>query len=244
MKIETFVQWLQSLYIAIHLAPPLDDRIIPRDLSIPRPRRRRIPVRRAGDEDEATRHAEIVIEQFEIIRRQYPGLALMEEPGTEVGQAAIVEALTGLQEVGLIQSSSSINTGTINASINAATRTTSVPTIPTVRPRTPSTELTRAATAPSLNPSIDLETGKWRPEHNWSAMYDIIYAKRCSPVLNAKSPRKSNFIIVKGKRWLVDWATGKLTRVEPPDYGEIEGKIESAPGGEVRLGQYGDLVRV
>ena len=37
-KIETFVLWLQSLFAAIDLAPPLDDRQIPRDLSIPRPR--------------------------------------------------------------------------------------------------------------------------------------------------------------------------------------------------------------
>lgn len=230
MKIETFVQWLQSLYAAIHLAPPLDDREIPRDLSIPRPRRRRIPVQVPGETrsgDELTHNTEMVREQFEIIRRQYPGLADMEEPGTEVGQAAIVEALTGLREVGLIQVPSPINTATINA----ATRTTSMPTTPTARPRSPSLELTRATTTPSLNPSIDLETGKWRPEHNWSAMYDMIYAKRCSPVLNAKSPRKSNFIIMKGKRWLVDWATGHLTRVEPPAYGEIEGKVDGANGG-------------
>jgi len=41
-KIETFVHWLQSLNTAIDIAPPLDDRPLPRDLSIPRAHRRQL----------------------------------------------------------------------------------------------------------------------------------------------------------------------------------------------------------
>ena len=51
-------------------------------------------------------------------------------------------------------------------------------------------------------------------------MYDMMYAKRCMAVLTSRSPRKSNLVIMKGKQWIVDWATGAFTRCEPPDYGE------------------------
>jgi hypothetical protein len=38
-------------------------------------------------------------------------------------------------------------------------------------------------------------------------------------------------VIINGKQWIVDWATGTLTRCEPPDYGEIVGE----KGGEVQV---------
>ena len=50
----------------------------------------------------------------------------------------------------------------------------------------------------------------------------MIYAKHCMAVLLSRSPRKSNLIVIKGKQWVVDWETGKLTRCDPPDYAEIE----------------------
>ena len=42
-------------------------------------------------------------------------------------------------------------------------------------------------------------------------------------VLTSQSPRKSNFVVVQGKLWVVDWETGTLTRCGPPDYGECVG---------------------
>jgi len=149
----------------------------------------------------------------------------MEGPGQNVDpHSAIVEDLTGLEEVGSIQSSSSINHQNIPG------RCTSVPTVPTIQ--SPSLELERRASEPTpRHPSIDLETGKWRPEHHWSAMYDMIYAKRCMAILTSWSPRKSKFVIIKEKQWIVDWATGQLTRVGPPDYREVEGNFEGGMGG-------------
>lgn len=43
-------------------------------------------------------------------------------------------------------------------------------------------------------------------------------------ILTHRSPRKSNLVIMMGKQWVVDWATGKLERCQPPDYMELEGK--------------------
>ncbi|KAJ3941807.1 uncharacterized protein N0V96_008521 [Colletotrichum fioriniae] len=80
----------------------------------------------------------------------------------------------------------------------------------------------RLSTTSYPNEAIDPDTGKWAPEHQWSAAHDLLYAKLCYSVLLFKSPRKSNYIISKGKRWFVDWATGRMVRVLPPAYGEID----------------------
>ncbi|KAA8568646.1 hypothetical protein EYC84_007657 [Monilinia fructicola] len=86
----------------------------------------------------------------------------------------------------------------------------------TRRPRT----LQRRTPNPKPSHSFCPETGKWRPEHAWSPKYDMIYARRCMAVLTSRSPRKSNYLIMKGKEWIVDWSTGSLIRCEPPAYGE------------------------
>ncbi|ETS01467.1 hypothetical protein M419DRAFT_99681 [Trichoderma reesei RUT C-30] len=77
-------------------------------------------------------------------------------------------------------------------------------------------------TSMSQNPSIDPHTGKWFPEHQWSTAHDLLYAKLCYSNLLFRSPRKSNYIISKGKQWFVDWGTGRMVRVLPPAYGETD----------------------
>lgn len=70
------------------------------------------------------------------------------------------------------------------------------------------------------NNAIDPFSGKWLPDHTWSEAHDMIYAKLCYSNLLFRSPRKSNYIISKGKQWFVDWTTGKMVRVLPPSYDE------------------------
>jgi hypothetical protein len=50
----------------------------------------------------------------------------------------------------------------------------------------------------------------------------MLYAKLCYAVLLFRSPRKSNYVIAKGKKWFVDWTTGRMIRVLPPGYFEHE----------------------
>jgi len=69
------------------------------------------------------------------------------------------------------------------------------------------------------------------------------YAKRCMAILTCRSPRKSNFVIMKGKQWIVDWATGALTRWEPPEYGEVVGRSGGGMAKEKwKVGQYGEVI--
>ncbi len=80
----------------------------------------------------------------------------------------------------------------------------------------------RLSTTSYPNENIDPDTGKWAPRHLWTSTHDHLYAKLCYAVLLFKSPRKSNYIIAKGKQWVVDWSTGRMARVLPPEYGEVE----------------------
>ena len=57
----------------------------------------------------------------------------------------------------------------------------------------------RLSTTSRPHEGVDGETGKWRPGHVWTTTHDMIYAKLCYAVLLFRSPRKSNYIIMKGK---------------------------------------------
>lgn len=79
----------------------------------------------------------------------------------------------------------------------------------------------RLSTSSYPNVEIDPHSGKWVPDHRWTSAHDLLYAKLCYSNLLFRSPRKSNFIIRQGKKWYVDWNTGRMVRVLPPTYGEV-----------------------
>lgn len=251
-KIETFVLWLQSLFAAIDLAPPLDDREIPRDLSIPRRTRRRA---RAGFTN-VQLNANLVREQEEIISTQFPQLA-GPDPTEDPGDAAVSTTQGDNETVAEETESSSTPPSVDSPSPSQSTASLSLPepepssTTTVAASVSRSNLLSRARhaiqstthlnlTSNAPNPSITPE-GKWRPQHQWTHFYDMLYAKRCMAILTHRSPRKSNLVIMMGKQWVVDWATGKLERCQPPDYGELDWKDATS---EFRVGQSGNLIRV
>lgn len=231
-KIETFLHWLQSLFAAIDIAPPLDTRSLPRDFSIPRARRRRATCSTSFTDVE--RNAALVREQFEIMRQQYPRLvdaAIPEDPErqstetpTEQAQRPATSRPGSVLTLQRPSSSNDITPIPTNSSRLSRLQTQSTTAL-SQPPRLSHQPSTSSSTISEAHPSISPETGKWRPEHQWSAMYDMMYAKRCMAILTSRSPRKSNLVIMKGKQWVVDWATGAFTRCEPPDYGECIGEV-------------------
>ncbi|KAK0646224.1 hypothetical protein B0T16DRAFT_330238 [Cercophora newfieldiana] len=72
------------------------------------------------------------------------------------------------------------------------------------------------------NEHIDPDTGKWTPRTKWTETHDQLYAKLCYAVLLFKSPRKSNYVVMDGRRWYVDWNSGRMIRLLPPAYGEVD----------------------
>ncbi|KAL2679270.1 hypothetical protein Neosp_010037 [[Neocosmospora] mangrovei] len=75
---------------------------------------------------------------------------------------------------------------------------------------------------PYSDDSIHPVTGKWFPQCRWSSAHDMLYAKLCYSNLLFKSPRKSSYVISSGKTWFVDWSTGRMVRVLPPAYEEVD----------------------
>jgi hypothetical protein len=236
-KIETFVLWLQSLFAAIDLAPPLDDREIPRDLSVPRRSRRRI---RAEAVETGDRNAELVSQQEEIIQAQLPSLAESPEGEASDSQSlALPETIAEGPEEPESPPPSDAASLPSRPSTRAAPPSRGAGLIARARQAIQSTHPPQYA--PSTPNSSISPDGKWRPTHHWTHFYDMMYAKRCMAILTHRSPRKSNLVIMKGKQWIVDWATGALTRCEPPDYGELATEKELVS--EFRVGQSGQLIR-
>lgn len=212
VKIETFVTWLQSLFTAINLSMPLDERQIPRDQSIPRSRRRR---RREPREVQV--NDELIRAQEELIRTHYPNFA---SSNTPEGRAITTSTRPSTARPST-QSSAPHTSRTPGECINEAEAALdALRDMGLINSRSRRHRTLRRTPNPNPSHSFCPETGKWRPEHAWSPRYDMIYAKKCMAILTSRSPRKSNYLIMKGKQWIVDWSTGSLTRCEPPEYGE------------------------
>ena len=236
-KIETFVLWLQSLFAAIDLAPPLDDREIPRDLSVPRRSRRRIRVEAAEEGS---------IDSTEILQTQLPALAEVPDgegsgSSSDTQSLAPSDALPGEPDSPTMSDIASLPSRPATSAGPAARGGGGGGLIARARQAIQSTTHLSQYAPSAPNPSISPD-GKWKPTHHWSHFYDMMYAKRCMAILTHRSPRKSNLVIMKGKQWIVDWATGALTRCEPPDYGELSKSVEYSAG--FRAGQAGQPVRV
>ncbi|TDZ71845.1 Spectrin beta chain [Colletotrichum trifolii] len=197
IELSTFVKWLEALFAAIDVAAPIDERDYPRDQSIPRIQR----IRWFRGERPAQVHSYPVPTQ----RPRSPSLRQVAsndapDPFPASTNEPTLEVLSGTVGPAALNTASVVGPSPArNELISSRLSTTSYP-----------------------NEAIDPDTGKWAPEHQWSSAHDLLYAKLCYSVLLFQSPRKSNYIISKGKQWFVDWATGRMVRVLPPGYGEID----------------------
>ncbi|ORY69897.1 PH domain-containing protein [Pseudomassariella vexata] len=201
IELPNFVRWLDALFAAINIAPAIDDRHFPRDQSIPRVARIRyfrgeMMERRNSVASDATGSSrpEPVVHHSAMTPRTRPRPQVASTPPRLPSQ----------------QPESSSAVGRVPDGPNTP--------IPTTLEPLPS----RLSTTSYPNEAIVPETGKWRPQHQWTSAHDMVYAKLCYAVLLFRSPRKSNYIIMKGKRWFVDWTTGRMVRVLPPGYFEAE----------------------
>ncbi|KAI5465533.1 hypothetical protein BGZ63DRAFT_411095 [Mariannaea sp. PMI_226] len=199
IELSTFIKWLEGLFAAIDVATPLDDRDFPRDMSIPRVQRLRWF--RGQDPTPTT----LDLSELEAEDRREEGNPpqlerRMSNVSTLVPSEAPVQLEPEIPEL------------------------PELPELPgpsdPVQPP-PRFDLThRLSTTSYPTFEIDPGSGKWFPEHRWSNAHDMLYAKLCYSNLLFRSPRKSNYIISQGKQWYVDWRTGRMVRVLPPEYGE------------------------
>ncbi|KAG5970656.1 hypothetical protein E4U55_001533 [Claviceps digitariae] len=196
IELTTFVKWLECLFSAIDVAAPIDDRDFPRDMSLPRIQR---------------------VRWFQGQSPALPGYAAATEQTRNEEASAPSRVDDGGHTTGATGADGSQSTRIPLPHTQRPLQETAAIPPPRVRPM-----VRPMSTSTYSNPSIDPHTGKWFPEHQWSSAHDLLYAKLCYSNLLFRSPRKSNYIISKGKQWFVDWRTGKMVRVLPPTYGEID----------------------
>ncbi|CAI4219191.1 unnamed protein product [Parascedosporium putredinis] len=168
VELSTFLKWLESLFAAIDVAAPLDERDFPETRAFPRRR---------------------------CCRSSFLGLP-EDEVDEEVGEEA--DELNDGDAFDIDQGKLLLK----RAEDSRHDHRLSITSYP--------------------NEAIDDLSGKWAPAHYWGPQHDMRYAKLCYSVLLFRSPRKSNYIVSKGKKWFVDWMTGRMVRVLPPEYGEID----------------------
>ncbi|KAK6088351.1 ph domain-containing protein [Seiridium cupressi] len=227
IELETFVRWLDALFAAINIAPAIDERDFPRDQSIPRGAR--LQYFRGG-----------ATAMSGGLTRQNSRASDVPRPAPVIHHSAVTPRVPIRQTSQRGPRQSQTNANSSPSAAGEASRgasgvpSTSIPNFS--RPSTrsfaphipaqpgPSSEPlpSRLSTTSYPNESLNPETGKWRPRHEWTAAHDMVYAKLCYAVLLFRSPRKSNYVIAKGKKWFVDWTTGRMIRVLPPGYFDHE----------------------
>ncbi|KAL1843696.1 hypothetical protein VTJ49DRAFT_396 [Mycothermus thermophilus] len=177
VELGTFVRWLDGIFAAIHVSPPIDERDFPRDFSDTIDFHRLTEARRrdGSDDDE-------------------------DDGAGGEGEDEGGEPPDGGGGYGGDEYDGGAGYG----------------------PRTDHPIVGRLSTTSYPNENIDPDTGKWRPPRHWTTTHDQLYARLCYSVLLFKSPRKSNYIVARGIRWYVDWPTGRMIRVLPPAYGEVD----------------------
>ena len=201
MELSTFLKWLESLFAAIDVAAPIDERDFPRDQSIPRIQR----IRWIRGES-PSRASSIAESSVDVADRPFSIQQTANEEAVEE-----VDDLSDADAFSIDQGQRRPNE---EPDMRAANATNPGPARPD--------PMSRLSITSYPNEAIDDLSGKWAPAHFWGPEHDMRYAKLCYSVLLFRSPRKSNYIISKGKKWFVDWVTGRMVRVLPPEYGEIE----------------------
>jgi hypothetical protein len=230
VELSTFVKWLESLFAAIDIAAPIDDRDFPRDMSIPRVHR----IRWFRGQSPTRTPQESTVNDSQDTQNESPPPPPPQQDGGDDEAGDVVRVVRRrssspeLTAIPALQRRASRDTilgpnadeeeeeGTAPP-LNAPIPDDDPATLPLRREH-----LHRFSTTSYPNLAIDPHTGKWFPEHGWTTAHDMLYAKLCYSNLFFRSPRKSNYIISKGKQWFVDWATGRMIRVLPPAYGELD----------------------
>jgi len=205
VELGTFVRWLDRIFAAIDVAAPLDERDFPRDQSIPRIQRIRwLRGQRPQPEDNVN------VSPQPNDRR----------PSTASSATAVgvdYNTSTNNPENAIAEDDEGDGDGYGGAEEGDDYREPAPPMMrndqPPINPRLSMTSYP--------NEHVNPDTGKWTPHNKWTETHDQLYAKLCYAVLLFKSPRKSNYVVMDGRRWYVDWGSGRMIRVLPPAYGEV-----------------------
>ena len=224
IELGTFVKWLECLFAAIDVAAPIDDRDFPRDMSIPRIQRIRwyrglSPVRMNPEAESRETAADEETVAVDDEDEEAVATSTISQSPTRGRRSSTPDPLPA-PELLTMEVRESVDDEYAHSEPEAERGSLDV-SGPLAQAPHRIEPPHRLSTSSYPHPAIDPHSGKWFPEHNWSSAHDLLYAKLCYSNLLFRSPRKSNYIISKGKQWYVDWESGRMVRVLPPGYGEV-----------------------
>ncbi|KAH7328601.1 hypothetical protein B0I35DRAFT_473287 [Stachybotrys elegans] len=219
VELTTFLKWLEALFSAMAIAPPLDSRDFPSDMSVPRILRIRWVNGHPLDSDAFRQHLPDDVPEV----GHDPDAPVPDPRPQTAPQQPDVPAGEFQQEI-QVNLEQALDRELEHGAREELESTERAPAAEPAVPH-PRTDARRLSTSSYPNQEVDQISGKWFPEHRWSSAHDLLYAKLCYNNLYFRSPRKSKYIISGGKEWFVDWSTGRMVRVLPPQYGEINDYI-------------------
>lgn len=226
---EQIFGWVNKICAGIDIAPAIDERNAPRQITVPRRRRRQRPQVTADLNDQ-----NLIAEQERILQSMYPAFAQNSQeatipaPETEDG-AAEADSPVLTQTSSDDQTSNDQDGEDLDLSVLAEDGLSSQESTPRPSSRPFATRhhtaSSRISTLSTIGPFIDNPinfdlAGKWAPPHVRTSAQQIRYIRRCMPLLFAESPRASNVMISDGKRVRAHYRTNALDEwsLSPPTY--------------------------
>lgn len=223
VELSTFIRWLDALFSAIDVAAPIEERDFPRDQSIPRVQRIRW-LRGTHHHDHPCPPGSSSSAGSDAV-----GLSAFDPTGNPESRFLAAQHIGDMydeEEYSTVEDEHAITAvdagdddddEAIDA-VALAHGTLPAPAAPPTGPARHADPLRRLSTTEYPHDAIDYLSGKWAPHHVWTEAHDLLYARMCYSVLLFRSPRKSPYVVSKGTQWRVDWQTGQMTRVLPPQY--------------------------
>jgi hypothetical protein len=241
---EGMLDWVEHIAAGLDLAPPLEDRSMPKFRSLPRRTRRQRQIEEAArlgpssqDGSDARRveiDRRLVAQQEQLFRQLYPHLATdapaernerqneERQEGEEDPDAADLDPADAREEGAEVSPTEIDRTITRDSNVD----------LPVSRPTTAS--VTRDLHTPSLRSlasrkgTYNPKTAPIRPAPTPDQL--IRLRRRCAPILLAKSPRASPIIYDNGKRVQIDMKRLQMSPfvLQPPRYSSPTLAVEDA----------------
>lgn len=215
---DILFKWVNSVCAGIDIAYPLDERSLPRNMTLPR-RRRRQQRTEAVDNLEDRR---LIQEQEQILRTMYPALGRSEEENANTLRRTdttdFAQGLPDLTRTATIeQDGEDIDLAALSEEVTLLQASISRPAA--TRQMTADSDTSSSPSPTTTVPRFD-EQGKWAPPHPQTPSQQFRYIRRCMPVLLYDAARSSSIIMCHGRRLRINHRMDMLEEWElkPPTY--------------------------
>lgn len=231
---DVAITWVNRISAGIDIAPPIEERSIPRQVTVPRRRRRQRPQVTTTDLNDTR----LIEEQERILREMYPSLARgsqettnaqasPEPPASRDGAQDSLPSLTITTSQGQDQEAEDIDLSDLAEDVPSSPSSPNPSSLSASHRPTASRHVS-SSTFVSVSALDTFQTsplnfalsGKWAPPHTRTSAQQLRYVRRCMPLLFYDSPRASGVMFHAGKLVRPNFKTDTLDEwhLQPPSY--------------------------